>query len=167
MSRFVVNASTFARLAAAIVVCFFSGLALPVRLLLVYALDVIDCGVLRWSGLVEDGHCSTRAYHTRDKLTDLAVYLVVYALLVAENVMGAVTLGACLLLRAVGVARFVRNGAGDELVAFPDLFRELSVLFVTMPVLGLQGIAAWTALACLAAAKVGLEYVMHGGKMYV
>lgn len=143
-----------------------AGLALTATVLLL--LDLVDCGLARVAAhagvLARTGRraCSDSSwYQCGDKVIDQVQYAAALCLVwswpaPALSPHRRMLLLAAWLWRSVGVALFVRSGAAKAslwLSVFPDLFKELLVLWAVFPSAGAAAISA------VVVAKVAFEVV--------
>lgn len=151
------------------------ALALPIplaaRLLLLYAMDLLDCDVPKLLYAVTGGSnpvpCSSFQYQWNDKLVDTLVYVAVLAFLFLRYPHVAnVVLLAMLLYRAVGVAKFGATQDPHALVQHPDMFREFSLVVAAVHDGWLPASTPLLAAAALviAVGKRQFEYLMHVAK---
>jgi len=143
------------------------GTALPVLrwplagALIAIAGDLSDLFLMAW---IDAG--GVHGYQHFDKVLDLT-YMATF-IIVALRWGGLARSVAVALfgMRMVGVAAFELTGWRPMLMALPNVF-EFWFVFVALwlhrlPVAPIPGRVAWPALAAVAAAKLGQEYVLHG-----
>lgn len=102
-------------------------LPLTIRLLFLYVLDNIDCNIR--IKILYPIPCSSFKYQWNDKLIDILTYIVILCYLFNKfsHPANFVLLGM-LLYRVIGIVKFWYNRNSLELVRYPDLFREFSLI---------------------------------------
>ncbi len=105
---------------------------LTVRLLILYAADMLDCQPAKFIDKTFD--CHTLFYQANDKIIDTIVYMVVilyFMIMFRSNALVYVLVGF-LLHRMVGVYKFIQTEGNPRILSqYPDVFREFS-LYVAM-----------------------------------
>ena len=120
-------------------------------------LDTIDCGVTK---LFYKYSCQTHQYQSNDKLIDLMTYVLVIIIFwnyLPDNHKNILLIA--LFWRMIGVIRFYDTNNSKYMIIFPDLFKELLLLYY-LDSLNIINVNMYS-IGILTIIKIFYEYLHH------